>query len=234
MSLKAEVDFAGFIFKATVFIRQMHQIVDGTGKPFGRPTGHLIDLIFESSKDTNEFLAWLVGQSMKEIKIVFSPITGNGKSRTIWLRDAYCIYFKEHFISTTTQAMTTTVTISAGIVDDGGVIHYEHWKVSDIHPPKMVEPTPIPREEKPKIIDFYYTDIDGNRDTKLTYGEKAFLVLRSKKMTGETVDLKLDTKVIDFIYNGKRIKDDIIKDYTIKSNTDKIPVEIISEDNEEL
>ncbi|MGG6231486.1 type VI secretion system tube protein TssD [Tenacibaculum sp. SDUM215027] len=111
------------------------------------------------------------------------------------------------------------------------------WQESFILP---IKETPYKSKEnnkstkKSQIIDFYYTDKDYKKGIKLTYGEKAYLVLESKNMVGEIVDLKLNDKVIDFTYNNERIKNNTIEGYKIKSDTDKIPVFVISEDNEEL
>ncbi len=228
MGLKAEVHFAGYIFKILVFYRRMHQAIDEVNKPIGRPTGHLIDLVLESSNKTDEFAAWLVGQGMKELKIVFSPITGNGKSRTILLRDAYCVFFKENFKSTTAYPMTSTVAISAGIVDDGSVIHFEYWKVSDIIPPKMVEPTPVPREKKPKIVNCTFIDESGNEIKDLTEG-KVQLTLKTKDMAGKKITIDLADSNFDFLYKGELLENDLLEDLAVKSSSMNIELEVIAQ-----
>ncbi len=231
MGVQVKVLFQDKVITALAFFRQMFQVVDSEGKPFGRPTGHLVSLVFESTHLTDEFFRLIVDEIMFDITILFSPVTRNSKSSKLELRDVHVANYKESFKPD--SGLIASIVFTAAIVNFNGVIHYEHWKVSDITPPKMAEPTPVPREKKKEILDFYYTDLEGKKDAVFTFGKKANLVLRSKNMIGETVDLKLDKKVIDFVYNGKRIKDDIIKGYTIKSNTDKIPVEVISKEYKE-
>ncbi len=229
MGLKAEVHFAGHIFKILVFYRRMHQAIDEVNKPIGRPTGHVIDLVLESSNETNEFAAWLVGQGMKELKIVFSPVTGNGKSRTVLLRDAYCVFFKEDFKSTTAYPMTSLVSISAGIVDDGGVKHFEYWKVSDIVPPKMVDPTPVPREIKPKITQYYFTDTNNNEVENTSIEETVFLHIHSKDLLGKTINIDLGNQSeIQFKHKGKILENNILSDYAVKSSHEKVKLEIVA------
>ena len=52
---------------------------------------------------------------------------------------------------------------------------------------------------KERIIDCYYTGKEKNQDTKLTYGDDAYLVLETKNTIGAVVDLKMSVKFIDFI-----------------------------------
>lgn len=229
MGLKAEVFFEDMVFRAKVFFRQMHQQADWTGKPTARPTGHLVDLVFESSKKTDAFLVWLLSQSMKELKIVFSPVTGVGKSRTLLLRDAYCLDFSEHFSSTSSQPMTTRVSISVGIVDDGGIIHFEQWRVSDIHP-EQTEIISVSQE--PKLIDCYFTDLDGNKQAEPKTGDEIYLVLKTENAIGKLIDIDLSDHLKDFIYNEEIIENDIIKDFHVTSNLHKIKLKIVVQQEE--
>ncbi len=203
MGLKAEVHFAGHIFKILVFFRRMHQVIDEVNKPIGRPTGHLIDLVLESSTETNEFAAWLIGQQMKELKIVFSPVTGNGKSRTILLRDAYCVFFEEKFESTTAYPMTSLVSISAGIVDDGAVKHFEYWKVSDIIPPKFESKPEIVLT--PKISKITWVDTKTQEKTEeTTYGNKIALAIKIANHKSGTASIKIEKEDGNEFENGEK------------------------------
>ncbi|MFV0507002.1 MAG: DUF4280 domain-containing protein [Bacteroidales bacterium] len=96
------------------------------------------------------------------------------------------------------------------------------------------ESAPLPIHEDARIIDFYYTDKDGNCDVELTYGDDAFLVLETEGMIGEVISIKQSEGTIDFLYDGKRIKNNQIKDYKIQSNQDRIAVQVIPEDYDKL
>ena len=221
MGLKAEVHFAGHIFKILVYYRRMHQTIDEVNKPIGRPTGHLIDLVLESSKETNEFLAWLVGQGMKELKIVFSPVTGNGKSRTVLLRDAYCVFFKEHFDADTAYPMTSTVAISAGIVDDSGVIHFEYWKVSNIIPLKFESKPEIVLT--PKISKITWIDAKTQEKTEeTTYGNKIALAVKIANHKSGTASIKIEKEDGTEFENGE-------KSFTYVESVDEDGIAEISE-----
>ncbi len=221
MGLKAEVHFAGYIFKILVFYRRMHQAIDEVNKPIGRPTGHLIDLVLESSNKTDEFAAWLVGQGMKELKIVFSPVTGNGKSRTILLRDAYCVFFKEDFKSTTAYPMTSMVAISAGIVDDGSVIHFEYWKVSDIHPPKFESKSEVVLT--PKISKITWIDTKSQEKTEETiYSTKIALAVKIANHKSGTATIKIEKEDGSEFEKG-------VKSFTYVESVDEDGIAEISE-----
>lgn len=171
------------------------------------------------------------GYPLDKGKVIFYDADGTILKK--WLfKDATIVYYKVNF-DANGGGMTVKMVISPAIQDYGAKIH-RWWHVTPIEEETYQSPIQTYENINKRIVDFYYTDKDNKRDTKLTYGEKAYLVLESRNMIGEIVDLKLDTKTIDFTYNDKRIKNDIIKDYKIKSDTDKIPVYVISEDNEEL
>ena len=220
-----------------------HREIRMNGKPATDFIGGLITLCFATDRDTDIILRWMTKENqdntwneadkMEEGKVCFYE---NGfdypPTKTYEFNDAHLIYFKETFNAEGEEPMQTILTISPAI-QNYGVEFVKRWNVSWIPPSERTPYQPIENKEQ-RIIDFYYTDKDNKRDTKLTYGEKAYLVLESRNMIGEIVDLKLDTKIIDFTYNDERIKNDVIESYKIKSDTDKIPVYVISEDNEEL
>lgn len=220
-----------------------HRDIRMNGKPASDVFGGLIKVCYATDKDTDLILRWMTKENMDNTwnevdkmekgKVCFYE---NGfdypPTKTYEFNDAHLIYFEEIFNAEGENPMQTILTISPAI-QNYGENFVKRWNNSWIPPSERTSYQPIENQEQ-KIIDFYYTDKDNKRDTKLTYGEKVYLVLESRNMIGEIVDLKLDTKVIDFTFNDERIKNDLIENFKIKSDTDKIPVYVISEDNEEL
>lgn len=81
MGLFAKFFVDGKEFAVLVSNHNMRQGTDGTGKPNARPAGGMYTLIFESTGATL-FFEWMVTENMmKEAKLVFSPVTLNGKTR---------------------------------------------------------------------------------------------------------------------------------------------------------
>ncbi len=210
------------------------------GKPSTYVMGGLITMAFASQIGDDILLHWLLRPDAEE----YIDMMENGEvrfygdgidsppTRVYKFSDAFLIYYQETFTPNREEPLTTIITISPAI-QDYGCFFLKRWNETHVEESEALPYRPKENLEQ-KITAFYYTDENGNRDTKLTYGEKAYLVLESRNMVGEIVDLKLDSKVIDFTYSDKRIKNDIIEDYKIKSDNDKISVYVISEDNEEL
>ncbi len=213
------------------------------GKPDPEVIGGLITVCFPTDNYTDQILRWMTKKNedntwnevdkMENGKVCFYDDGFDyPPTKTYKFDDAHLIYFQEIFYTDGSLPMRTIITISPAI-QDYGELYVKRWNENYIPPEEQTPYQPVENLDK-KITDFYYTDKDNKKDTKLTYGEKAYLIIESRNMIGEIVDLKLSNKVIDFIYEDKRIKNDTIEGYKIKSNTDKIPVYVISEDNEEL
>lgn len=232
--IKAKLIIDGLEINVLWFSFGYEKQADANGRPTTKTTFLGIKLVIETRRDLN-LADWASAKNQtKQLELHIYPVIMGGKTRKLYFYDCHLLNWDNYFSSTGDQPMSETLTISAGgVKDDTFLTEYSaSWRTT--FPNNDI--TPYTREESknPEIIDFYYIDKGKNKDTKLTYGDEAYLVLESKDMIGEIVDLKLNKKIIDFMYEGQRLENNVIKEYQIRTDKDKIAVTVIEEDNEDL
>ncbi len=216
-----EINILDFKFRFT-------RSTDEHGKPMGKPRGTIFEIIFETTADQS-FMAWSVATDMtKHVKIVVSPVTATSKSRIIELYDVHCVYFKNNFNAKNGEPMTTLVHLTPAImIDDGYKVLDHYWKKTDLSMDNIT-PTVLKRdEEKGKVIDYYLIDSEGTRIEKIEEQEEIFLVLETEEMTGKKITIDLSSKSHDFEYQGERLENDILRDYQIQGEQDKIKLKVL-------
>lgn len=213
----------------------LFQNSDYTGRPTSAPQADTFDCVVEASKKDDVFFEWAIHPHLmkKKVEIIFSSRFGTGKSTKITLLDVHCTYCNYHFSSTGSNPFTVTFSLSPAIIlINGQVMLSHHWKVTD--PSLLNQPILIQEEDnQPRIIRQYMTDTDDVGLDEYSQGDKIYYVLESKDMIGESVDIELHDKEIDFLYRNKRLENDKIKNYTINSDIEKIPLQVIPEDYED-
>jgi len=170
---------------------------------------------------------------MKNLEIVLAPTAMNGKTRSIKLYDVYCIKYMENFDGVNSRPMSTYIEISPAIMEDGGTKIFEkYWKVSNPFG-KTVAPTTI-NDTEPEIVDCYYTDLEGKEQAEPIAGEEVYLVLKTENTVGKTIDIDLSNHSKDFIYKDAIIENDIIKDFLVTSDLQKIKLRVIAQQEGEI
>lgn len=226
MSIIAKLHVDEKSFTILNFRYSIEQNSDYSGYPSAKPTGGLWSIVIESTKE-HLFYEWMVAEnSMKNLEIVLSPSSMNGKTRTIKLFDVYCLKYMENFDGVNSKPMSTYIEVSPAIMQDGGTNIFEkYWKVSNLS--NTAAATTI-NDGESKIVDAYYTDLDGNEDTELTIGDQVFLVIKTENMIGEIRDINLNSHQKDFEYKGQILEDDILSDFIINSDLQKIKLKIVA------
>lgn len=202
-----------------------------------KPEGGVFKIEIESPKETNLYAWGASNYDMKYVKIVFSPIRMDTNSRTMELYDTLCIQHYDNFYDTSTKPMITHIHLSPAIlVQNGETLFERDWKLTNIHRPK-IEPTRLPflspREDEQEGQDFpeaYLLDSKGAKLNDLDKEQDVTLVIKTTGLVGKkisTIDLHNDE--YDFIYQGKRLIDDKLNNYTIKSNEDKLALKAIKQ-----
>ena len=106
-----------------------------------------------------------------------------------------------------------------GIVQDNQV--QVEWKVEQKEE----------NENAPKIKKTYYTDLNGDIIEKGAIGQEVYLVIEGHNLSGETSNLYLEDPDIDFEYQGEHLLNDTLKNYTFKSDNERIKLKVITPKN---
>lgn len=81
-------------------------------------------------------------------------------------------------------------------------------------------------KNEPKIIDCYYTDLEGKRIEETWVGDDIFLVVETENMIGETIDIDLADQYKDFEYNGEILENDTLKNIQITADIQKFKLKV--------
>lgn len=207
------------------------QRADDTGRPSSKPNAKSLDFVIETPRDTIIY-EWATHPTMKkeQVKMVLSPAWGTGKSTTYLLLDVYCLHCNYDFISTGNTPFRIMFSLSpATIVRNGKVMLSRPWRITD---PAMLNQPVTQREEdnEPRIIRQYITDQEDVELDSYQRGQEIYCVLESEHMADETVDIDLSAYDVSLLYRGERLQDNIIRNYTISTDEEKIPLQLIPED----
>ncbi|WP_212892470.1 hypothetical protein [Capnocytophaga canimorsus] len=91
----------------------------------------------------------------------------------------------------------------------------------------------MPKEE-PDILEIYYTDEKGNRIDKedLQPNTVVYLVIKGQNLAGKTGDLELSNAKVDFEHQGVYLENDILENYVLESDYNKIELKVIKPKND--
>lgn len=129
MSITAKLYVDDNVYNILYLGIKMSQAVNKIGLPSEAVVGGTFDIDIESSKDNTIYDWMLSSEAMKDAKIVIPSRFAGGKSRTIELKDTFCIEHTESFNSKSTDPMITSFQLSpGGIYQNGekGLIKYWH------------------------------------------------------------------------------------------------------------
>ena len=201
--------------------------------------GGLIKVCLATGKDTDLILRWMTKENkdntwneadkMEKGKVYFYE---NGfdypPTKTYEFNDAHLIFYQEMFNAEGEQPMQTTLTISPAI-QNYGVEFIKRWNVSWI-PPSERMPYQPKEDLTPKVIDYYITNTESNRIEEDEIGNIIFLNIETKNLIDELLSINLENKNVDFKYKGKVLPNDILSDYKVTSDIEKIKLEVIPQE----
>jgi len=232
MSIQAKLYIEDRIINILWFSFSLSQKTDYNGHPSSKPTGGIFKIAFETTKDELFFL-WMINNTMKNVKIVLSPSSIDGKSRTIELFDVYCLVHRENFDGVNNKPMSTYIEISPAIMIDSGVKIFEkYWKITDFSM-QNIAPTVINNEEEPNFITHHFENRLGQilKEEKIKIGDEISLIIESVDAEGRSVTIDLDNELLDYEYKGKRVENDMLKNITLTGNITRIKLKAIKQKN---
>ncbi len=221
-------------FSILYFGSEFHSLTDYRGQPWGTPDGGLISVVIPCPKKPSEFLDSMLSDQIIRGKIQFWKWDGIHIDAELEFANAYIVERETNFYSTGTNNYTMRVVISPGIQRYRGTTFEKSWNPSN---PFKKSTTPMIMREtpdtRPKVIRHYITDLQGTELDEYQRGDHLYCVLETDHMLGKTVDIDLSTFDVPFLYQGKRIKDQIIRQYTIGADIEKIALQVIPENYED-
>ncbi|MGQ1911723.1 type VI secretion system tube protein TssD [Marinifilum sp. RC60d5] len=231
MSIKGKMYVDDLVYNIRRLDFGFDQKTNTNGTASSQPLGGLFNIEVESPKNTHLY-AWGASKyDMKYVKLVFTPVTLATKSRTIELYDTLCIAHHDYFHSEGKDPMVSVLRLSpAIIVQDGKTLVEKNWKVTDLSR-QNVEATAAPvASEEQEFTDVYLLDSGGSKIEDLDKEQDVTLVIKTTGLIGKTIStIDLYNEEYDFIYQGKRLIDDKLKNYTITSNEDRLALKVIEQ-----
>ncbi len=168
----------------------------------------------------------------KQLKLQFIPRVLGSKTRTLEFIDACCINYVEHFDANGTTCMTISLEITSTAVKDSNsnTEFSEYWRTT--FPIKV--PVTEREEKKPTFIGYHFEDNLGEivEQNKINVGDEIYLIVETKNATGEETTIDLADKSIDYEYQGKPLKNDILKGIIIQGDISKYKLKAISQQKE--
>ncbi|BAX81273.1 type VI secretion system tube protein TssD [Labilibaculum antarcticum] len=232
MSIKAKMYVDDLVYNIRKLDFGFDQKINTNGTASTQPLGGLFNIEVESPKNTHLYAWGASNLDMKYVKLVFSPLTLASKSRTIELYDTLCIRHHDYFHHESKDPMISVLQLSpAIIVQDGQTLVEKNWKVSDLSR-QNVEPTATPvASEEQQFTEVYLLDSGGSKIEDLDKEQDITLVIKTTGLIGKTINtIDLHNEEYDFLYQGKRLIDDKLKNYIINSNEDKLSLKVIEQD----
>ncbi len=146
--------------------------------------------------------------------------------------DVRCIENYEDFWGENNKPMTNSITLIPAILiynGDGPII--QPWHIQD--PKNLRNSSPVQATERPDSspshVEVYLTDLNNNRISNYSIGDKILLVLRTENMIGKNVTVSIKDKKADFEYEGQRLVDDTLEDFSVTNDIETIELTVIPE-----
>jgi len=208
------------------YIRPVQQIT----KPIEyNKFGGIFNLTLDSGEEDDFLYEWLLQGDMKQGKLVFYD--GDlDQAFKIEFWDCYCISVGEQMTSTGSSAMQMNLRLSPAITRNRSAENQKTWKITDITPTSTN--SVVDEKEDVSYDELYIVDERNKKIDDVTSGMNIDLVIKTSGCIGKDITIDLSNEKYDYKYNGEILENDILKDYTISMNVERIPLEVIDQQTE--
>ncbi|WP_172914991.1 type VI secretion system tube protein TssD [Capnocytophaga canis] len=240
--MKGILNFKG-IERTLISFRLPHRRrIDTSGYPCSLPRDSFFYVSFLAEEGDDFFMQWMCGKNIAhggakgfwhDGEIVFYDETSDGQEFYRYdLQYVMPIHFRLEYDHQNGMVIHLTLTALDRVYNH--LLHTENFYGYFFEYAKPKEkPKPMPKEE-PDILEIYYTDEKGNRIDKedLQPDTVVYLVIKGQNLAGKTGDLELSNAKVDFEHQGVYLENDILDNYTLESDYNKIELKVIKPKND--
>jgi hypothetical protein len=127
MSFKAKFTVSGKEFRVLDASFDLHQIVDKTGRVSSETRGGKINVVVESTQETDLFEWMCNSYETKDGSLVFLKRDSDATLKELKFKEAYMINYTETFSSTNDLPMFISFTLSAKEIELGNGKFSNNW-----------------------------------------------------------------------------------------------------------
>lgn len=226
----------------TEFRLSHHKNTDTSGYPSSLPKASFFEVSFLAEEGDDFFVHWMCGKNLEHngakgfwhsSQIIFYDERSDGQEMYRYdLEYVMPIKFRLEYDHQSGMVIHLTLTALDRVYNH--LLHTENFYGYFFEYAKPKEkPKPMPKEE-PDILEIYYTDEKGNRIDKedLQPNTVVYLVIKGQNLAGKTGDLELSNAKVDFEHQGVYLENDILENYALESDYNKIELKVIKPKND--
>ncbi|PID68919.1 MAG: hypothetical protein CR968_00450 [Flavobacteriia bacterium] len=87
-------------------------------------------------------------------------------------------------------------------------------------------------DKAPKVIDYFITDKEGVRIEEAQLEDIVYLNIITENLVGQSITVNLEHPKVDYIFNGERLKNVVLKDYQVKADNEKFNLKVTEQEKE--
>ena len=232
------LNIAGHQRKLLSLTTSYSKTVSKKGYPNSLPIAHFFKVSFLTEEGDDFFADWMYGKNNHyqwqkgqwyNGTITFYDDTSYGQEFLHYeLTTALATSFRVDYDQE--KGMITTLEIFARerVYDHKFIINSEYYAIMFDYVEVKDKIQQLSNTD-PDLFELYYTDKSGKRIENNDFKVDSFIYVnvRGENLIGKIGNLNLTDKNVDFEYEGNRLENDTLQDYTFKSNNEIIKLKVI-------
>ena len=232
------LNIAGHQRKLLSLTTSYSKTISKKGYPNSLPVAHFFKVSFLTEEGDDFFADWMYGKNNHNQwqkgqwyngTITFYDDTSYGQEFLHYeLTTALATSFRVDYDQE--KGMITTLEIFARerVYDHKFIINSEYYAIMFDYV-EVKDKIQQLLNTDPDLFELYYTDKSGKRIENNDFKVDSFIYVnvRGENLIGKIGNLNLTDKNVDFEYEGNRLENDTLQDYTFKSNNEIIKLKVI-------